>query len=190
MNFTEIVAAVLQKHKRPDKLPDTWRAVNAAVLYYSTEHDYEYDLVESSVVISPASYTHEIDITGLTRFRKVDYIRKPGSFTYMKKLESRIITSTCDLRNKWYIAGTSLKINMAESLSGLDLSYYQYPPTLTDASPDYWMLQGNWAAIIDRAAAQIFNDIGDPQSSVKAMQDATVAAATFRGDYVRSNQHT
>lgn len=190
MNFTDIIERLLAKHKRPDKLLDSQKAVNAAVLFYATEYDYERDLVEATVSISPASYTHEIDITGLTRFRKVDYIRLAGSLTYMDKLESRRLTSSCDLRNKWYIAGSSLKINMAVEASALDFCYYQYPPVLTDASPTYWMLEGNWEAIMERAASRIFNDIGDTQSSTKALQDATLAAAIFRGDYVRSNQHT
>jgi hypothetical protein len=190
MNFTEIVALVLDKHKRPDKLVDTQRAVNAAVLFYSTQFDYERDLVESVLTISPSSYTHEVDISALSRFRKVDYLKYAGTASYIKKLESRVLSSGCDTRDKWYIAGTSLKINMMRSASALDFSYYQYPPVLTDAAPNYWMLQGNWEAIAEKAASRIFTDIGDENSSIRALQDATAADAVFRGDYVRSNQHS
>jgi len=71
MNFTEIVTEIISMTKRPDKINDIRREVNAAILYYSTEHDYRRDLVETTIAITHAGFEVIVDIGLLTRFRKV-----------------------------------------------------------------------------------------------------------------------
>lgn len=190
MNFTEIVNAVIRDVKRPDKIQDARLHVNAALLYYSTEYDYEQDLIEQTLTISPAGYTLEVPIGDLTRFRKVDYLKYAGLRKYVGKLESRILTADCQLQDKWYVAGSSIKINLGTSASALDFSYYAFPPTLTDASPDHWMLNGNWSAIFNKARSALYVNIGDTQSASSALALAERDATIFRGDYVRANQHS
>ena len=190
MNFTDIVGLVLDKVKRPDKKVAIQAAVNASILYYSTEYDYKEDLAEQPLLLSPAGYELDYDLAELPLFRKVDYLKYAGTRKYIQELETRTLTAECSILDKYYIAGSSLKIKLAQEATALDLSYFRYPPALTDAAPDYWMLRGNWEAIMERAASKVFNDIGDPRSSQTALQQATLASANFRGDYVRSNQHT
>lgn len=190
MNFTDIVNSVLDDCKRPDKLNAIRIAVNSAVLYYSTEMDYEQDLIELTLPIVAPTDSVALALSDLQRFRKIDYIRRAGTRQYYCKLESRVLTSSCDVRNKWYIGGSTLYINATDQVNALDISYYAYPPRLTDDAPDFWMLHGNWPAITYRAAAEIFKAIGDADSSARAAADALTAYTAFRGDYVRSNQHT
>lgn len=190
MNFTDLVSLVVSSTKRPDKKQLAQTSINAAVLLFSTEHDYERDLQESLVDISPASAQHVIDLSSLTRFRKVDYLKYAGTSRYIQKLQSRILTPGCNLLDKYYVVGSSIKVNMAMEASALDLSYFAYPPVLTDAAPEYWLLEGNWEAVYKMALSKVFTDIGDAESARAALQEATLSNAVFRGDYVRANQHT
>jgi len=189
MNFTEIVTQIISMTKRPDKILDIRREVNAAVLYYSTLSDFRRDLVEVSLPIAPAGFELIITIDDLTRFRKVSYLKYGGLKKYVDEVTSLKLTKDCELLDKWYISGDSINVRLRASASALDFGYYKYPPILTDAAPTFWMLNGNWSAVLQRAASVIFNDIGDAQSSQKAFALATDAAMIFNNDYTRSNQH-
>lgn len=189
MNFTAIVNEILRMTKRPEKINDIRRAVNAAILYYSTESDYRRDLVETTITITPAGFERILDLNELTRFRKVSYIKYAGTKVYIDEVESLRLTKNCELLDKWYLSGDSINIRLRASASSLDFAYYRYPEYKTDLLPNYWMLDGNWAAIIEKAAASIFNDIGDSGSAQISERKATELAMIFRNDYNRGSQH-
>lgn len=189
MNFTQIVQEVIGMTKRPDKIQNIRRAVNAAVLFYDTENDYRRDLQEFVYTLPTPGYGAIIPLSEFTRFRKMNYIKIGGTRIYVDELKSLQLTSGCDVRNKWYISGDAINASLGSHANTLDIAYYQYPPVLSDASPNFWMLEGNWDAILQKAAASVFNDIGDANSYQGAERAATVAAAIFKGDYIRANQH-
>ncbi len=189
MNFTAIVTEILSMTKRPDKINDIRREVNAAILYYSSESDYRRDLVETSIVITPAGYERILKLSELTRFRKVSYIKYAGTRVYVEELDSLKLTKDCDLVNKWYLSGDAINIKLRSSAAALDFGYYRYPEYKTDLLPNYWMLDGNWNAILERAASAVFNDIGDTGSSQVSARKALEAANIFRNDNTRGSQH-
>jgi len=189
MNFTAIVNEILSMTKRPDKINDIRREVNAAILYYSTESDYRRDLVETTITITPAGYEKILALSDLTRFRKVSYIKYAGTKKYVEELNGLKLTKDCELLDKWYISGDSINIRLRASAASLDLGYYQYPEYKTDLLPNYWMLDGNWNAILERAASAVFNDIGDTGSSQVSARKALEAANIFRNDNTRGSQH-
>lgn len=189
MNFTDIVSSIIQATKRPDKINDIRREVNAAVLWFSTEHDYSRDVEEVQYPLPIPGAQTVISIgTVLPRFRKIAYIKIAGTLHYIKELDSIVPSKTCDLRDKWYLAGNSINVNMSKSATALDIAYYAYPPHLTDASPNYWMLDGNWQAILERALSTILNDIGDAAAARNSEAKAKEAGYVFRGDYNRKAQ--
>ena len=185
MNFTEIVSEVLRITKRPDKILDVRREVNQAVNFFSVDSDFIQDIEELSIPIDSAEYSQAVAMSLLPRYRRMDYIRRGGTLNYLKELERAQMLTKCDLRDRWYIAGNSLKINMSALASTLDVAYYSYPPVLTDAAPDYWMLEGNWPAIVDRTVAKIFTNIGDTQSAQAHEGYARTAYLAFRKDYAQ-----
>lgn len=189
MNFTEIVSEIVRITKRPDKIIDIRREVNASLLYYCTESDYRRDLVEVSLPITPAGFELIITIDDLIQFRKVSYLKYAGLKRYIDEVTSLRLTKDCDLLDKWYISGDSINVRLRNSAAALDFGYYKYPTLLTDQSPEHWMLKGNWNAVLNRAASVMFNNIGDAQASQKAIMLATDAAMIFRNDYNRGNQH-
>lgn len=184
MNFTEAVAAVVDNTKRPDKLAMARREVNAAILAYSSAMDHPRDLEEVQLALTLGT-THTVAFTSLPRFRKMDWMRYPASRSYVKELSTRLLDCTTDIRDKWYVAGSSIKINLSREASSMDMSYYRFPPILTDLAGDFWQLEGNWPAVVAKASSKVFIDIGDMESARAASAEAAVHFITFSGDFNR-----
>lgn len=189
MNFSEVVAEVLRITKRPDKTLDIRREVNAALLKYCTDYEYPRNLVELLLPIDPAEYAQAIPLTSLPYYRSMKYIRRSGTRFYLSALPlSEMTKPNCNYADKFYIAGDSLNINMTALAANLDIGYNRFPPTLTDSSPEHWMLEGNWFAIMSHAAAKVFADIGDEQSHSTHLSHAREAYAVYRSSAVRSEE--
>jgi hypothetical protein len=165
MNFTEVVAEVIATLKRPDKILAIRREVNAAVTSFSANQNYARDVHEQLLSIDPLEYTQVILFADLERFRSVKYMKRGGTKNYLAKLSAKELGTDCDMVDKYYIVGSGIKIAMSTKAATLDLAYYQYPPTLTDMAPTYWMLESGWSMIYNRACAKIFTDIGDDASA-------------------------
>lgn len=186
MNFTEIVAKVIDTTKREDKMLVARREVNAALVSFSSDYDFPRDIEELLVTISGVDYTQAIAYAVLPRLRKFQYIRRGGTQQYLSALDpAKQFRSDCDLRDKYYLIGSGVRISMTALSPTLDVGFWQYPPTLTDAAPDHWMLEGNWPAIMNRAIAKIFADIGDDASSSKHERYAVADFLTFRSANIR-----
>lgn len=187
MNFTEAVAEVLRIVKRPDKVTDIRREVNAAVNFFSVDSDFPRDLQEILQPITASEYTQAIALSTFTRFRKFRYIKRAGTREFLRRLnDSDLFDTKCDLRDRYYIAGTNVNISMTKLASNLDIGWYQYPPVLTDAAPNYWMLEGNWNAVVNKAASVIFANIGEDSSARTHLAMATQAYGAFRQDAAKS----
>lgn len=181
MNFTEVVAQVLDVVKRPDKLTTIRREVNSAIAIFAQDGDWNKCFSEALVAINPAEYTQAVAMTEFVRHRKFKYIRRAGTNQYLKKLDfDNLAKSNCDMNDKYYIAGTNLNISMVSYAQNLDVGYFQYPPILTDAAPDYWLLEGAWPAVFNRATSKTFNDIGDAANAAMYERHAVAAWLGFR----------
>lgn len=188
MNFTEAANAVIEKVKRPDKISLARLEINAALMLFSSQMDSPRDLVEGIYTSGvPADYAHTVPLLTFPRFRKMDWLRYTGTRNYICPLDSRLLGSTCDVRDKYYLAGDSFKINLARSVDNLEYSYYAWPATLTDAAPNHWQLEGNWPAIVAKAASKVFIDIGDAESAARAEREAAVHFLSFQGDIIRGS---
>jgi hypothetical protein len=164
MNFSEVVAAVNSIVKRPDRIGDVRREVNAALNFFSSDLNATRDVEELLVPIVATEYTQAILLTGFPRFRKFQYIRRAGTKNYLKFLPAKkLYEKDCAYGDKYYIASNSLKISMTELASNLDVGYYVYPPVLTDAldNNSHWLLDSAWPVIYDRALGKILGTIGD-----------------------------
>lgn len=182
MNFTEAVAEVSNIVKRPDKMLDMRREVNAAVNFFSSDANFKRDVLEVLVPLIATQHSQNIPFTLLPRFRKVQYIKRAGTLEYLTELDARqITTAKCSL-DKYYIAGSGLKINMSKTASFLDLGYYQYPDLLTDIAPAHWILDVSPYMVIDRAASAVFKAIGDDSSSKSLSVASSTAYLAFRTD--------
>jgi hypothetical protein len=184
MNFVQAVEAVIDNVKRPDKLAMARREVNAAILAYSSAMDHPRDLEEVQLALTLGT-THTVALSSLPRFRKMDWVRYPATRFYVKELSSRLLDCAVDIRDKWYVAGSSIKINLSREAGSLDISYYAHPPYLTEAAGSYWQLDANWPAIVASATSKLFIDIGDVESGRAKAAEAATHFITFSGDHNR-----
>ena len=182
MNFTEIVTEVLAATKRPDKVLAIRREINAAVAFFSGNQNFSRDVMEQLVAIEPNEYTQQIALTDLTRYRKIKYMKRAGTKNYLQRLGAKELGTDCDMKDRFYVAGSGIKISMTALAANLDVAYYQYPPTLTDAAPTYWMLDMGWPMIFNRAASKIFADIGDDASAKMHEMYARADYTAFEAD--------
>lgn len=165
MNFTEVVTAIQDLVKRPDKILVTRREVNAALLFFSSNQNFARDVMEQLLPIVATEYTQAILFSSLPRFRAFKYIKRAGTRSYLAKLATSELGTLCDAKDKYYVIGAGINISMSALAANLDVAYYQYPSVLTDASPDHWMLEGGWSMVMNRAASKVFANIGDDASA-------------------------
>jgi hypothetical protein len=170
MNFTEVVNEVLSIVKRPDKINDIRREVNAAINFCCNETELARDLMESSIVISSSLYTQNLALSDFTRFRKFCYLKPPAVKWYLTPTTPAKVFDNCsEACNSYYIAGSDVVIKTAALYGSLLAGWYTYPPVLTDMVPTFWLLDASPYMIIDRAASKVFANIGDDASANKHM---------------------
>lgn len=176
MNFTEVVAEVLSIVKRPDKLADIRRVVNATVSQSCIGTSFARDLQERSIVIDPAAYAQNIALSEFSRFRKFQYIKPSNRNIYINPLGPERIfaqvkqgnsVSDVELLDKYYVAGDQVNFKLCQAAPSLLVGWFAYPPVLTDAAPTFWLLDVAPYMIIDGAAGKLFKSIGDDQSAAK-----------------------
>ena len=188
MNFTEVVNEILTRTKRPDKLADIRREVNSAVSIFCADVEAAEDLVESTQAIVSTEYSQALALSLFPRWRKFLYMKYAGSRRYILKLDTKkMFTSDCKMADRYYVVGTNVNINLGTLASNLDIGYYAYPPTLTDATPNHWLLDRAWNCVFDRAVAKIYADIGDAPSADRHERYATIAWLTHRADIVKES---
>ena len=183
MNFTQVVAELNSLIKRPDRLSDIRREVNAAINFFANDINATRDVVEVAHAINATEYSQAILLSAFTRFRKFQFIKRAGTLEFLKPLDSRkMLSKDCDRADRFYIAGSSVNISMTKLATHLDIGYYHYAPVLTDAFPHYWLLAEAWPVVFDRAAAKIFAAIGDAEESSRHERYAVAGWLAKRAD--------
>lgn len=182
MDFAAAAREVLAIVRRPDKVASIEREINSAVRFFCTDSNFIRDVEEISVPLDPLEYSQSISYGLLPRFRKMQYLKVGGTATFLDEIKGHKRLSGNCLINKYYIIGSGIRINLGALASTLDAGYYQYPPELTSAAGDFWLLDLQPYMIIDRAAAMIFTNIGDDASGKHHMNLSNGAYLAFRAD--------
>lgn len=168
MNFTQAVSEVLELVNRPEKKVEAENAVNTVLSLAIYKASFVNDLVETTINAEPLqnAFSGVVDLTVHTNFRKLKYIRPTQLVGFLKpKQPQGVILGGQVLRDVYWISGTKLNWTSATATNTLEIGYYVYPPTLSDASPNHWFLEAAPYAIIDLAAARLFRRIGDDKSA-------------------------
>lgn len=167
MNFDAVVQEVLGIIKRPDKITDVKREVNAAINFCCNESEFARDLVEVSYPIDNTLYTQNIALSEFPRFRKFFYIKPPTVRYYLEPITPNRIFENCkEAVNSYYVAGDDVVIKTSSLHATLLIGYYRYPSVLSGANT-FWLLDASPYMIIDRAAAKVFANMGDDASAKK-----------------------
>lgn len=185
MNITEAVNAVVETIKRPDLRARSLREINAAINQITTDTDFMYDLIESTIDIDVTLYAQNIDTTTLTRFRKFFYIRPVGRNKYLSHtLPTKIFNKGCEALDTYYVSGINAILKTRDLNSQLYIGYFSYAPTLDEVTnTSHWILDRSPYLIIDRACAKLFLHIGDDSSSARHDADFKLGLLSIIRDY-------
>ena len=189
MNFAEVVNEVRLILKRPELDNQIKRQVNAAISLFCYDTDFARDFVEESVSIDGAEYSQAFAISSFTRFRKFVYLKRGGTNKYLRRLSINEMAKGCaDRGDKFYEVGTNVNIYLKQYADTLDVGYMSYPPLLTGASGanTFWLIEMAPYMVIDKAAALLFQQIGDEVSMRTHNTQAIETYATFRKDNILS----
>lgn len=185
MLFQEVAAAVQARLRRPEKMSIVHDEINAAINFFSSDLNANRDVEEILLAIDPLEYTQAIPLTSLPRYRKMQYIRRSGTREYLTYIDPKLLmTKNCDMQDRWYLAGSSIKISMTKLATALDIGFYVYPPVLTTATGNntHWLLDQAWPVIRDRTLAKCFADIGDAEEAKRNEGYAVAGWLSKRAD--------
>ena len=169
MNFTDMVAEVQGLVKRPDKTAAIGSAINSALSQYIFRTEFTQDLVETTIPIDSEEYSQTIDLPALSpalvRFRKWKYVKVYGYRGYLQHVDPKniFVPGGSVQTDSFYMIGSKLNILLSSLASQLSVGYYQYAPVLS-GSNEFWLTDLSPYCVINRAAGEIFNAIGDPKS--------------------------
>ena len=168
MLFSEAVAEVVSITGRPDKSTDIASQLNRALSFFTLKAEFSQDLVEVSLAIDPNLYGDTVSLASLTRFRKFKYLRPLAQRYYLRSIDpTQIFTPGQQIqRDRYYVGGTSITYTLSQLDSSLEIGYFTYAPVLTSTSGSdaHWMLNLMPYALVEKAAAKIFQLIGDDAS--------------------------
>lgn len=170
MNFTELVSAVSDIVKRPDKTTQIENAINTALARTLFKNEFTHDLVETSIPLDSTLYTQTINlpslIAPLVRFRKWKYVKLTGVKGFLQPIDPQnvFVPGGVQQVNCYYMIGSDLTVIAGGLSSALEVGYYQHPPILTGTN-SFWLTDLCPYGIINRAAGEVFAAIGDARSA-------------------------
>lgn len=190
MIFSEAVTEVVAITKRPDKDAEIRSNLNKAISFFVLKDTFPQDLVEVSLPIDPILLGQTIDISmstpPLTRIRKFKYIRPRSQRYCLEQIEpEQLFTPKGYLQpNRYYLAGSNLTFTLSMPDTFLEVGYFVYPPVLTTVtgSDIHWLLDMIPWAVIEWAASQTFQSIGDDASARYYQASAMALYTTMRND--------
>lgn len=190
MNFTGAVIEVLSMVKRPDKINTIKRCVNQALTMACMSSNFARDLQERVITIDPALNAQSLPLSEFERFRKFVYIRPSNRKCYVTQTDAdKIFAKGIELLDKYYVAGDQVNFKLARTAPTLLVGWFAHPPRLTDAAPNFWLLDVCPDMIIDKAAALVFKDIGDDASARQKESDYSAQLLIASADLKYGAQH-
>lgn len=183
MNFADALGHVIDIVGRPDKKPSARRELNAAISLAVTEGDFVFDIIETSVALDDTLYSQTITYDLLPRFRKVAHMRLFGASKLLTPIAgSQVFEAGKQLRDVFYLVSDGVKVHTSTLDHTMLIGYYEYPPVLKDlilgqdtigqeipiyTSDTHWTLDRMPWAIIHKAAAGVFQEVGNPDESAR-----------------------
>lgn len=187
MNFNQAVTEVVGIVKRPELIEQVRREVNSAIAFYCLDGEWANDYLEQTVVLDPLQYTQSFSKADLTRFRKFRFLKRGGTRSFLSLATPLEMSKGCT-GDKYYEAGTNVNVSLSKLSATLDVGYYSYPAVLTSVPTNgaHWMLDMFPYMIIERAAAKVFEKMGDEKSMATYFSSARELYLAFRKDQASS----
>lgn len=170
MTLSQIIAEVYVRTRRPELIADTASAVRKATMKCHLADEFKRDLTEAIITVPvQTDFHYQLDLSNAInypRFRKVAYVKEYNNPLVGNEIEfdmadaaSLMDDYNLEQQNIWYQVGLALNITSFKQLGQVRVGYYQYPDINT-ATYTSWVANEFPDAIIEEAAATIFNSIG------------------------------
>ena len=185
MDFLEAVDAVIEITSRPDKEPVIKNAINATISFLTMKVDFFEDLVEQSLSVDPTLYGQSVSLTTLTRFKKFKYIKRTGARNYITPIGAdKLLTPLNQIQpNRYYLGGQTLTFTVDTLTPTLEIGYYQYPALLTATNKNHFLLDKVPFAVIDLAAARIFQHMENQAAATQHTNSGLMLFQAAVGDF-------
>lgn len=185
MNLRDLLTAVADITKRPDKAAHATHAINRACHRISIMHFFRQDLQELTWTIDPAGATaFSIPSDVLTSdLRKIDYIQVVGRPSFLTQITPKEVF--CKGRTQtdvYYRTGNGVYVNLAQPAVDLLIGVYTYPTILDVLLASNWVTNMFPYAVIEGAAAGVFKAIGDDTSHTKHEEEFRLQCAQIMSD--------
>jgi hypothetical protein len=182
MNFEAMVAEVVRITKRPAKIVDIRREVNAAINFCCVEGNFARDRMEDLIPISPTDYAQAVDLSDFTRWRKFDYLRVDNRNCFLNRIEPIDAFRGGEQVDVYYVVGEEVKIKIKTLAPNLIAAWYTYPPILS-GTDTFWLTEVSPFMIINMASANIFSEVGNTTESNRLQALANIAFVSAQRDY-------
>lgn len=181
-----MVAMVVSKVKRPDKLSDAKSAVNAAIAFFATAN-FARDRVTLELSIDATEFGGDFDITDspFVRFKKIDYIRPTGYRKYLDWRDpKKVFNEGRECLDVWHQSGTEIVYRLSKLQSALRIGYFQYHAQLVEDEDEDWILDQMTQAVEDYARGRVLEDIGEMSEGDKYLKRAILFWETNKAELV------
>jgi hypothetical protein len=166
MDFITLVEKVQEIVKRPDKDALIKNFINEAIREFVLTGSFAEDILEETLAIDPLSYGGTLDISDLTRFRRIFYLRPEGQgLTLVKTNPEDMIRCNGAAANRYFVAGNAITFTLSSTASNMLIAYYTYPATMQLDESTHWLSTACPYAVINKAAGMLFSAIGDDTSA-------------------------
>lgn len=174
MDFSELVAEVINITKRPDLATSTESHTKAAILKAHQSDFFFNDLVEVAVEFDTPRYIQTFDPKQIVpRFRQAKYMRiwegdvngYPKDFLQHIQIEAALDHYGYTKTNVFYMAGQFLQIRGTAEVTKVLFGAYQHPLVTPKESLVSWIADEYPWAIIFEAARTLFLQIGYQEQS-------------------------
>lgn len=184
MNFTELQAQVQDIVKRPDKAALIRQAINKACHRVALTNYFNNDLRELTWPVDPAgATTFSIPRSLLAQFRAPAYLKPTNASRFLRKIiPTEIFCTNGSVVDAYYITASDLVVSLSAPAPSILIAWYSFPDVLSDSVTTNWVTDLYPYAVIDGAAAQIFNSIGDDASYRQHEDEFRLACLTIQSD--------
>lgn len=195
MTLTELKDAVAVETKRPDKTALIAAKVKEATLSCHIYDFWDKDLFETGILFSTAEYLQRFMYkSAIPRWRALKYIRRVDTTTLepygpalrLIKPEAFMDEYQVEHENVCYESGLSLQIRTIDKCRRFLVGCYIFPD-LADDTFSSWIAADYPYAIVYRAAASIFEDIGYQEQGRSATARANEQLGLIRTNNLLAN---
>lgn len=188
MNFAELLAAVQDSFKRPDKLTLVTLKLKEAILAAHRFDRFSRDctsLITPTLVSGGPANSYDLDIDTIPRFRDLVSVQVYDEISGTAKTELSLTDfpdASMDTLGMWrprgvILLGDTVQIRLQDTAGSMNKFYIQYlvdPDISTEPVPESWIMKRYPFLLVDLTLAALWRSTGNAERAGAASADAQV----------------